>query len=186
LITADSKALDPLKEAAPGISQVAYLYEPASFVGAFGGGARLRWHQDQARMLDITLEPVPLDEPGETDRVFAALPAGINGVLLENSPANFLARERICALATQRRLPSAGTDLSFASAGCLISYAEDAAEGVRRRVAYVDRILKGTPPADLPVEQPTKFDLIINLKTANQLGLTIPLSLFARADEVIE
>jgi putative tryptophan/tyrosine transport system substrate-binding protein len=186
LVSFVTKSLELLKEAAPGVSSVAFLYDPATLVGAVGGVAGLRPFQDGARTIGITLEPAALHEPDETDGVFAALPADTNGLLLENSGVNILARDRICALAAQRRLPAAGNALSFARAGCLISYGEDIIDISRRKAGYVDRILKGAQPADLPVEQPTKFDLIINLKTAKELGLTIPRSLFARAEEVIE
>jgi putative ABC transport system substrate-binding protein len=185
LIASDSKPLELLKDAAPGMSSVAYLYDPATLPGTWGN-ARLEWYQDQARILDIALEPVALSKPGETEEVFVALPAGTNGLLLQSSPVNFLAQARICALAAAHRLPSASTDNGAAAAGCLISYGEDQADIARRRADYVDRILKGTPPADLPVEQPTTFKLIINLKTAKALGLTIPNLLLFRADEVIE
>jgi hypothetical protein len=167
LIASDSKPLELLKDAAPGMSSVAYLYDPATLPGTWGN-ARLEWYQDQARILDIALEPVALSKPGETDEVFGALPAGTNGLLLQSSPVHFLAQDRICALAAAHRLPSASTDNGAAAAGCLISYGEDQADIARRRADYVDRILKGTPPADLPVEQPTTFKLIINLKTAKQ------------------
>jgi putative ABC transport system substrate-binding protein len=118
--------------------------------------------------------------------VFSALPVGTNGLLIENSNINYVAGDWICALATQRHLPTASNDLRLTRSGCLLSYGEDNDEMGRRRAGYVDRILRGARPADLPVEQPTKFDLIINLKTAKQLGLTIPWSLLALAEEVIE
>ena len=177
----ETKALELLKQAAPGVSRVEYLHDPTT-----GASVHFASDQDQVRALGITLEPVPLREPGETEAVFAALPADANGLMLAGSAINVLARHRICALAVQRHLPTAGNDLAFARAGCLLSYGVDDADVARRRADYVDRILKGARPADLPVELPTKFDLVINLKTAKELGLTIPLSLFARAEEVIE
>jgi putative ABC transport system substrate-binding protein len=175
------KALEMLKLAAPEVSRVPYLYDPATLQDIF-----LTSDREQARALGITLEPVSLRAPEETDRVLAALPREANGLLLDTSQPTFLARDRICALATQRRLPSAGTDRDFVSAGCLLGYGVDFGWVGRRRADYVDRILKGAQPADLPVEQPTKFDLVINLKTAKELGLTIPWSLLMRAEEVIE
>lgn len=177
----ETKALELLKQAAPEITRVEYLYDPAT-------GARVHFasDQDEARALGIILEPVPLREPGETERVFAALPADANGLLLASSAINVLARDRICTLAIQHRLPAAGNDLTFAKAGCLLSYGVDDADVARRRADYVDRILKGAQPADLPVELPTKFDLVLNLKTVKALGLAIPQSILARADEVIE
>jgi putative tryptophan/tyrosine transport system substrate-binding protein len=181
LISQQLKPLELLKEAAPGVSQVAYLYDPATFVG----GGVVSTITD-AEKLHVTLGAVALREPGEIDGLFIALPAGTNGLLIENSAVNYLARDRICALAAQRRLPAASNDLRFAHGGCLLSYGEDIADINRRKAGYVDRILKGAQPADLPVEQPTKFDLVINLKTAKELGLTIPWSLLMRAEEVIE
>jgi putative ABC transport system substrate-binding protein len=160
---------------------VPYFYDPATLQDIF-----LTSDREQARALGIMLEPVALRGPDETDRVFAALSAEANGLLLDTSQPTFLARDRICALAAQRRLPSAGTDRDFVSAGCLLSYGVDFGWVGRRRADYVDRILKGAQPADLPVEQPTKFELVINLKTAKELGLTLPWMLVARADEVIE
>jgi putative ABC transport system substrate-binding protein len=185
LVVHDVKTLDLLKETAPGISRVAYVYDPATLPGTHEL-ARLALYQDQARGLDITLEPVALRAPDETDRVFAALTGGTRGLLITSSSINILARDRICTLATQRRLPAIGTDRSFANAGCLMSYGENLPDLYRRAAGYVDRILKGAKPADLPVEQPTKFELVINLKTAKALGVTIPPSLLQRADQVIE
>jgi len=95
-------------------------------------------------------------------------------------------RDRICELATQRRLPAVGNHPLFASSGCLLSYSQDLVEVNRLVADYIDRILRGAQPADLPTEQPTKFDLIINLKTAKELGLTLPRSILMLADEVIE
>jgi putative tryptophan/tyrosine transport system substrate-binding protein len=175
------KALEFLKQAAPEVSRVPYFYDPATLQDIF-----LTSDREQARALGIMLEPVALRGPDETDRVFAALSAEANGLLLDTSQPTFLARDRICALAAQRRLPSAGTDRDFVSAGCLLSYGVDFGWVGRHRADYVDRILKGAQPADLPVEQPTKFELVINLKTAKELGLTLPWMLVARADEVIE
>jgi putative ABC transport system substrate-binding protein len=180
------KPLELLKEAVPAISHVAFLFDPATIPHLIGGQEWVLANQAQAQTLGIRLEPVALREPADTDRVFTTLPANRNGLLLENSGINFLARDRICELARQRRLPAAGNDLGFARSGCLLSYAEDGADVFRRKADYVDRILKGARPMDLPVEQPTEFDLIINLKTASELGLTIPWPLVARAEEVIE
>jgi putative ABC transport system substrate-binding protein len=106
--------------------------------------------------------------------------------LVENSAVNAVARRRICALAAMRRLPAVSTERSFADAGCFLSYGEDQVDMHRRAATYVHKIFKGTNPADLPVEQPTKFQLVINLKTAKALGLDVPPMLLARADEVIE
>jgi ABC-type uncharacterized transport system substrate-binding protein len=137
LVVHDIKALDMLKETSPGISRVAYVYDPFFFPGTHGQ-ARLASYQDQARTLGITLEPTALRTPGETDRVFAALTTGTRGLLLPSTSANTLARDRICALAAQRRLPAIGTDRRFAIAGCLMSYGENLADLYRRAATYVD------------------------------------------------
>jgi putative ABC transport system substrate-binding protein len=106
--------------------------------------------------------------------------------VLDRSTILQLRQDQICKLALQHRLPTAAAGRSFADAGCLIYYGENLAAMHRRAAVYVDKIFKGAKPADLPVEQPTKFELVINLKTAKALGLTIPPSLLGRADEVIQ
>lgn len=142
--------------------------------------------QDQARALDMMVEPVALANPDETDRVFAALPAGTNALLLENSIINLLAEQRICALAARRGLPAVGTVRQFAVSGCLMSYGENVADVYRRSASYADKILSGAKPADLPVQQAVTFELVVNLRAAKALGLTIPEAFLIRADEVIE
>jgi len=179
------KPLAFLKEAVSGVSRVAFIYDPATRPGAYGE-AKLKEIQDNARALNMTVRPVALRDPDETDRVFAAFPADTNGLLIENSVINLLAQERICALATQHRLPAVGTFPEFSHSGCLISYGENLPLVYRRAAGYVDRIFRGGKPADLPVQQPTKFELVVNLRTANALGLTIPEAFLLRADEVIE
>jgi ABC-type uncharacterized transport system substrate-binding protein len=185
LVTDDIKALEILKEGAPAISRVAFVYDPATLPGAFGEewlkGARAR-----ARRLKVELVLAPLRDPARSDEVFATLPAGTNALLIQNSATNAQARRRICSGASQRRLPTASVERAFADAGCLMSYGEDQLDMYRRAAVYVDRILKGAKPADLPVEQPTHFKLVINLKTAGLLGLELPATFLARADEVIE
>jgi putative tryptophan/tyrosine transport system substrate-binding protein len=185
LITDDIKSLEILKEIVPGISRTAFIYDPGTLPGHFGeawlNGARAR-----SRRLKVDLRPVTLSNPDEATEVFAALPARADSLLIGNSATNILVRSRICTLAAQRRLPTASNERAFADAGCLMSYGEDQRDMHRRAAIYVDKILKGAKPADLPVEQPTKFRLVINLKAAGTLGLTVPNTVLARADEVIE
>jgi putative ABC transport system substrate-binding protein len=127
-----------------------------------------------------------LRSPDAADQVLTALPAGIDPLLLANTVPNVLVRGRICAFASERRLPAVSTEKLFAAAGCLMSYGEDQLDMHRQGAGYVDRILKGAKPAELPVQQPVKFQLVINLKTAKALGLTLPNTILALADEVIE
>jgi putative ABC transport system substrate-binding protein len=185
LITDDIKSLEILKEIVPGISRAPFIYDPSTLPGRFGevwlSGARTR-----SRRLKVDLRPVTLSNPDEATQVLAALPASADSLLIGNSTTNILVRGRICALAAQRRLPTASNERAFADAGCLMSYGEDQSDMHRRAATYVDKIFKGAKPADLPVEQPTKFQLVINLKAAKALGLTIPDTVLARADEVIE
>jgi ABC-type uncharacterized transport system substrate-binding protein len=185
LITDDIKSLEILKEIVPGISRATFIYDPSTLPGRFGeawlSGARAR-----SRRLKVDLRAVKLSNPDEATQVFAALPAGADSLLIGNSTTNILVRGRICALAAQRRLPTASNERAFAEAGCLMSYGEDQRDMHRRAATYVDKIFKGAKPADLPVEQPTKFQLVINLKVAKALGLKVPDTVLARADEVIE
>jgi putative ABC transport system substrate-binding protein len=185
LIMDDIKTLEILKEAAPGVSQVAFVYDPSTVPGGFEEGWLSRV-QARSRTLKITLLPVVLRNPNEADRVFAALPDGVDALLIVNSATNALARRRICALAARRRMPAVSTERAFVDAGCLMSYGEDQLDMFRRAARYVDKILTGAKPADLPVEQPVRFQLVLNLKTAKAIGLEIPPMLLARADEVIE
>ena len=125
-------------------------------------------------------------DPDRVDPLFADLPIFTDAILLENSVINLLAQERVCALAAQRRLPAVSAFGEFANSGCLMSYGEDLPDLYWRAASYVDKIFKGAKPADLPVQQPVTFRLIINLRTAKALGLTMPESLLVRADKVIE
>jgi putative ABC transport system substrate-binding protein len=185
LIADHSKPLELLKRAVPRVSQVMFIYDPATRPGAYGQ-AKLRQLEDDARAVDIVVNTVALSEPEGTDRVFAALPTGTDAILLENSVINLLARERLCTLATQRRLPSVGTLVEFAEAGCLISYGENLADNYRRAASYVDKIFKGSKPADLPVQQAVTFLLSINLRTVKELNLTLPELVLVGANKIIE
>jgi ABC-type uncharacterized transport system substrate-binding protein len=185
LIADHSKPLELLKQAVPGVSQVVFIYDPATRPGAYGE-AKLRELQNHARTVDIAVHAIALPDPDGTDRVFGALPPNTDAILLENSAINLLTQERLCTLAAQHRLPAVSTFGEFADAGCLMSYGEDLLDVYRRAANYVDKILRGAKPADLPVQQPVTFRLIINLRTAKALGLTLPELLLIRADKVIE
>jgi putative ABC transport system substrate-binding protein len=178
------KRLELLKEAVPKVVRVAVLYDPAL------PGSELDVKEVlpvAARALGLTLQPWEVRDADGLQKVFAALnkqrPDGL--YLPPSGPLMFANPNRIADFALKRRLPSMYITRSFVDAGGLMSYAADEAESHRRVAYYVDRILKGAKPADLPVEQPTKFELVFNLKTAKQIGITIPQSVLYRADKVI-
>jgi putative ABC transport system substrate-binding protein len=171
-----------LKEAAPEIVRAVYLYDPES--GPRGVSESLR---SEAQAVNVEWQSVTLrDDPNGVAQAFAEIGRGTNGLVLDSSSRLRLKADQICRLALQRRLPAVGAMRAFADAGCLMSYAENINEMYRSTAGLVDKILKGAKPADLPVEQPTKFELVINLKTAKALGLTIPQSILVRADQVIQ
>jgi putative tryptophan/tyrosine transport system substrate-binding protein len=171
-----------LKEAAPKVARGVYLYDPGN--NPRDVAERLR---SLAQAENVEWQSVALrDDPNGVAQAFAEFGRGRNGLLLDNSTPTLLKADQLCGLALQRRIPTVGRDRRYTGAGCLMSYTENANEMYRRAAGLVDRILKGAKPADLPVEMPTKFDLIINLKTAKALGLTIPPSLLQRADEIIQ
>jgi putative ABC transport system substrate-binding protein len=185
LIADHSKELELLKLAVPRVSQVMFIYDPATRPGAYGQ-AKLRELQDLAGTIDIAVNAIALSDPEGVDRVFAAVPASTDAILLENSVINLLAKERLCTLATQRRLLSVGALREFAEAGCLMSYGENLPDVYRRAASYVDKIFRGDKPADLPVQQSVTFQLSINLRTAKALNLTLPELVLVRADKIIE
>lgn len=142
--------------------------------------------QAAARALKVTIRPWEVRNAGDFERVFAAIgKERSDGFYQVGSPLMFASRKRIAGFALKSRLPSMYTRREFVDAGGLMSYSADLTDSYRRVAYYVDRILKGANPAELPVEQPTKFELVINLKTANEIGLTIPQSLLYRATKVI-
>src|SRR5262249_21975885 len=135
----------------------------------------------------VELRPVDVRDAGEIERALAAFAGNPNGgLILTGSALAIVHRDLIIALAARHRLPAIYYERYFAAAGGLISYGSDSIEAFRLAAGYVDRILKGEKPADLPVQAPTKYELVINLKTARALGLEVPPTLLARADEVIE
>jgi len=171
-----------LKEAAPTVVRGVYLHDPAS--GSPGFPARLH---AEAQAVNVEFQSVALpDDPNNVAQAFAEFGRGRYGLVVNQATRLQLKADQICGLALQRKIPTVGLVRTFATAGCLMSYAENEAEMLRRAAGFVDKILRGAKPADLPVEQPTTFELVINLKTAKALGLTIPPTRLARADQVIE
>jgi putative ABC transport system substrate-binding protein len=182
----DGKRLELLLEAVPGVTRVAALQHGA-FVRAVPARTRRQQAVEEgARSLGVHLQIVEVDTPDELEGAFAAMTrAGAEALLVFSSPLFVMHAKRIAELAVQHRLPGTYEFRGQVVAGGLMSYSPSGADSMRRAASHVDRILKGTKPADLPVEQPTKFDLVINLKTAQTLGLTIPPTLLLQADEVI-
>ncbi len=177
------KRLELLKEAVPTLTQVAVLVEAANRVFD-----RVPGHiAAEARALGVRLQRVEVGDVGTFDRAFATITSSGAEALMVMDSAMFNAhRQRILAFARTHRLPTVCGVRAYAEAGCLIAYAANLFEMNRHAAVFVDKILKGTKPADLPVEQPMKFELVINLKTAKELDLTIPPSLLFQADEVIK
>ena len=177
------KWLELLKQVATGVTRVAVVRDPAILSGAgqFAAVASV------GPALGVDIVPVNVSDPGELENKLAAFARSPNGgVVVTGSAFAVMRRDLIIKLAAQHRLPAVYYERAFVVAGGLISYGPDFVDLYRRAASYVDRILKGEKPADLPVQAPTKYDLVINLKTAKALGLEIPPSLLARADEVIE
>jgi len=177
------KRLELLKAAVPKLARVAVLYDPAN-------PPTVREVKEvlpvPARALGLTIQPWEVRAADGFEKVFAALnKQHPDGLYVVAGPVMNANQKRIAGLALKSRLPSVG-NRGYVDAGGLMSYGADIADSYRRVAYYVDRILKGAKPADLPVEQPTKFELVINLKTAKQIGLTIPQSVLYRADKVIK
>jgi putative ABC transport system substrate-binding protein len=177
------KRLELLQQAVPQASRVAVLWNAAH------PGKALQWHDTQgaARMVGVTLHAVEVRGPDDFDAAFARLSQERPDALIVFSDGLTLAHQRqIVAFTTQHRLPMISESKEFAEAGGLMTYGASLPHLVRRAAYYVDRLLKGAKPADLPVEQPTEFELILNLKTAQALGITFPPALLLLADEVIQ
>ena len=177
------KWLELLKEIAPRVTRAAVLRDPAvaSGIGQYGAIQAL------APSLGMELSPVDIRDAGEIERAVTAFARALNGgLVVTGSAAAIVHRELVATLAARHRLPAVYPGRYSVTAGGLISYGPDLVDQYRRAAGYVDRILKGEKPADLPVQAPTKYELVINLKTAKALGLEIPSSVLARADEVIE
>jgi len=177
------KWLELLKEIAPRVTRAAILRDPEMAAGSGQLGAI----QSVAPSFGIELSPVNMRDAGEIERGIGTLARNLNGGLIVTaSGLAIVHRELIVKLAAQYKLPAVYFQRFFATAGGLISYGPDTIDPHRRAAGYVDRILKGEKPADLPVQAPTKYETVINLRTAKALGLTVPPALLARADEVIE
>jgi putative ABC transport system substrate-binding protein len=177
------KQLELLKEVVPRVSRVAVLQNP----GNQGHPPTLPQAEDAARVLRVQLHILKASSPAEIDSTFAAMTVQrAGGVLVLRDPLFNAQRTQIAALAAKGRLPAIYGNREFVEAGGLMSYGASLVDLWRRAATYVDKILKGAKPADLPVEQPTKFELVINMKTAKALGLTIPRSVLSLADEVIQ
>jgi putative ABC transport system substrate-binding protein len=177
------KWLELVKEIAPPITRAAVLLDPASPAES----GMLSAIQSVAPSVGVELSPFGMRDAGEIERAVTAFASGPNGglIVLGSTLAN-IHRELIITLAARHRLPAVYSDRLFVASGGLISYGPNRIEQFRRGATYVDRILKGEKPSDLPVQAPTRYELVINLKAAKALGLVMPQTLLARADEVIE
>jgi putative ABC transport system substrate-binding protein len=177
------KRLEMLREVVPKVSRFAVLIDETSP----GSMLIARGTQVAAQSLGVQVQSLGVRGSGELDRAFSAMKEARTGALIvESSSLLFTSRTRLADLALKNRLPTVFAQREYAEAGGLMAYSADFSDLFRRTATFVDKILKGTKPADLPVEQPTKFDFVINRKTAKALGLTIPPSLLQRADQVIE
>ena len=177
------KRLELLKEAVPGMSRVGVLWDAAGSSPAMG----FKEYDSAAQALKIQIQSLEVRGPNpDLEAAFrAAAKARASAVITIRNPVLNRYPQQIAALAVKNRLPSMSEGSDYVQAGGLMSYSADDAENYRRAATYVDKILKGAKPAELPVEQPTKFELVINLRTAKQIGLTIPPNVLARADKVI-
>ncbi len=179
----DAKLLELLKEATPHASRVGVLWNPQSHGGTLGYQAM----RAAAPRLGVALQSLEVRTPDEIDRAFATMTADrISAFVVLTDPLTFGQRRRILELAAKHKLPGMYEVREFVNEGGLVSYGPSLVAMMRRAAAYVDKILKGAKPADLPVERPTTFELVINIKTAKALGLTMPPSFLLRVDQVIE
>jgi putative ABC transport system substrate-binding protein len=176
------KWLELLKQIAPRVTRVGVLRDSTT-TGGVGQFAALR---GAAPSFGLELSPLDVRNDGEIERAVTAIAREPNGALVTLSGLAISHRELIITLAARHRLPAAYAYRPFVVSGGLTSYGPDIVDQYRRAAGYVDRILKGEKPADLPVQAPTKYEMVINLKTARALGLTVPDTVLARADEVIE
>jgi putative ABC transport system substrate-binding protein len=177
------KQFEVLKQVVPEVTRVAVLWNPANP----GSASQLREAEVAARAVGLRLQSLEARSPEEIDSAFAAMTSGRAGALVVLLDAILVnQRSQIAELAAKRRLPAVYAVREYAETGGLVSYGANPLELERYAATFVDKILRGAKPSDLPVEQPSKFELVINLKTAKALGLIIPPSLLFRADQVIE
>ena len=180
------KLLEFVRELVPQARRSAYLFEPAITPERLRSQLA-KEYEAAAALLGMEYRELPVRHPDEiTPAITGAVFDGVDNLLAETSGLLLIQRYLIAALALEQRIPLICRDRSFALAGALMSYGEFHPDLYRRAASYVDKVLKGTKPGDLPIEQPTKLELVINLKTAKALGIEIPASLLTRADEVIE
>src|SRR5262245_62113373 len=178
-----AKWLELLKEIAPGVTRAAVLRDPLLGLGT----AQLASIQTVAPSLGVEVTPLGLRDAGEIERGIVAFARGArDGLIVTGSTSATFHRDLIITLARRQRLPAVYPFRFFVTSGGLISYGPDTVDQYRVAAGYINRILKGEKPADLPVQAPTTYELVINLKTAKALGLNVPSTLLARADEVIE
>ena len=180
-----TKWLELLKEIAPGVKQVAFVQA----LGALAGPGQFGAMQGSASSLGVEVHPIRVGDADEFERAIAAFAHSSNGGLIVAAGTvglGALHRDGIIKLAARHQLPAIYSDLVFATEGGLLAYGPDRVDQFRRAAGYVDRILKGEKPADLPVQAPVKYELVINLNTAKALGLELPANVLTRADEVIE
>ena len=176
----NGKRLEILKEIVPHALRVAFLHNPHE-------QDELRDLEIAARALGLRVQPHEMDQASQFQSAYAAMSRERTGALvISRNPFTNSHRKELIGLVAKYRLPAMCDGTEWTNAGCLISYAQDRREGSRRAALLIDKILKGAKPSDLPVEQPTKFELVINLKTAKQIGVTIPPSVLYRADKVIK
>jgi len=178
----DGKRLELLKETFPKVTRVGFLWR----TGAYAGDARARGVEAVAEKLGLRLQSLGVGSLEDIERVFeTARRTGAQALIMTPSPFFTTHRVQIVGLEAKYRLPAMHTGIEWVETGGLMSYGPDVNDNFRRAAIYVDKILKGAKPADLPVEQPMKFEFAINLKTAKQIGVTIPPNVLARADRVI-
>jgi len=177
------KWLELIKEIVPGVKRVAVIRDPSISAGP----AQFAAIQAVAPSFGVELSPLGVGDASEIQHTLSSFAPGSNGGLIVTASALALAhRDLITTLAARHKLPAVYFQRPFVAGGGLISYGPDPIDPYRRAAGYVDRILKGEKPAELPVQAPTKYEMVINLKTAKTLGLEVPTTLLARADEVIE